>query len=698
MAISYRLKLAAVSVLAAFLSATAMAGGNSSQPIQGQAQGQTGTAQTSKKTDSPEDKARKQAYLRFMDAQRLKDEAQRSKSVERMNEAIAAYKDAIRLDPAAAEPHADLGELYFFYLQRLNEAEREGQEAVRLDPKCIDGHKLLARLYVYSLKAEQKSSQLNPAIRSYEEVANLDPANAEAWAFLADLYQMKRDTAKQIHALERWAAAPSAIEIGFYRAIMQNDLSADQAHYQLSQLYLQQGKTQEAVKAARRAYEADTESNSYARNLITALRMAGNTETELETYAQLEKSANSPTLQIGYGSALVRTGRYQEAAERLSASLKADPTSVNLTGLLAIAQRRANQRNAAVETLKAGIARVEPNARPNLMLDLAETYDEMGRTEDAITQYEQVFENFIARGTLTPRNTDLFVTVVTKLSHTYRRTGNKQKLPTVSARAQKLLGDNNPQLDLLAIETLRDDGKQREALDMTRIAGRRFPNDRSFKLTEALILGEMGQAKESIELLRGMLKGNAENTAEDANVYMILSNIEMQSGQLQAAEASIRKALEISPNTGDLLIQLSSVQDRAGQHEASEKILREVLQREPDNATALNNLGYFLIERGKQLEEARHLIEKAVNIEPTNASFLDSLGWVHYKLGHLEEARANLEKATSYARRSSTVYEHLGDVLRDLGRVPEARRQWEKALEYSVEANEITRLKGKLKK
>ncbi len=74
------------------------------------------------------------------------------------------------------------------------------------------------------------------------------------------------------------------------------------------------------------------------------------------------------------------------------------------------------------------------------MLDLAETYDEMGRLEDAITQYEQVFENFVTRGTLTPRNTDLFATVVTKLSNAYRRTGNKQKLQTVSARARQLLG------------------------------------------------------------------------------------------------------------------------------------------------------------------------------------------------------------------------------------------------------------------
>jgi hypothetical protein len=50
----------------------------------------------------------------------------------------------------AAEPHVDLGELYFFYSQpQLDLVEREGREAVKLDPKNIGGRILLARLYMY---------------------------------------------------------------------------------------------------------------------------------------------------------------------------------------------------------------------------------------------------------------------------------------------------------------------------------------------------------------------------------------------------------------------------------------------------------------------------------------------------------------------------------------------------------------------
>src|SRR4029453_4007233 len=104
---------------------------------------------------------------------------------------------------------------------------------------------------------------------------------------------------------------------------------------------------------------------------------------------------------------------------------------------------------------------------------------------------------------------------------------------------------------------------------------------------------------------------------------------------------------------------LSSIQDKAGQYKDSETTLRRVLSLDPDNATALNNLGYFLTERNERLEEALEYIKRAVNIDPTNGSFLDSLGWAYFKLGKLDQAQKYLEDSIVYDRRSATVYEHL---------------------------------------
>jgi len=155
-------------------------------------------------------KSRRQAYLRFMEAQRLRNEAQRSQNASRLQEAIDGYKDAIRLDPSASEPHVDLGELYFFYQSRLDLAEAEAREAVRLDASSLGGHLLLARISMTALRfeKEQKVEQIDRALRAYEAVARLDSGTVEAWAMLAELYEMKNDQAQQLKALERWAASP----------------------------------------------------------------------------------------------------------------------------------------------------------------------------------------------------------------------------------------------------------------------------------------------------------------------------------------------------------------------------------------------------------------------------------------------------------------------------------------------------------
>src|SRR5215813_12964507 len=337
------------------------------RPRQGQEQSPAAQApppapSTGQQKETPDAAARRQAYARFIEARRLGGEIQRLRNSSRLlDEAIKAYKDAIQLDPAAADPHVDLGELYFFFQRRRDLAEAEAREALRLDPDCADAHLLLARLHVFAVKVERnwRPSLVEQAIRAYEKVAELDPKHAEAWAMLADLYGTKNDTARQIHALEKWAGAPIPNDPLFYNTVMNSDLSSDQAYYRLSQLYLSQGKHREAISAAKQAYESNPESNDYARNLIGILRVAGTSAEELRIYRRLMKSSASPALMVGYGSALVRAGDHVEAIKILSEYVALDPSNASAVGLLAIAQRRANQRSDAVETLKAGVSKAD---------------------------------------------------------------------------------------------------------------------------------------------------------------------------------------------------------------------------------------------------------------------------------------------------------------------------------------------------
>ena len=114
------------------------------------------------------------------------------------------------------------------------------------------------------------------------------------------------------------------------------------------------------------------------------------------------------------------------------------------------------------------------------------------------------------------------------------------------------------------------------------------------------------------------------------------------------------------------------------------------------NPIALNNLGYFLLERNERIEEAFDLIQQAVKIDPTNPSYLDSLGWAYFRLGKLPEAEKNLKEALRNDSSSGTIHEHLGDVYQKQGKMDLARSSWSRAASLFSDAADVKRVKGKL--
>ncbi|MCS7253735.1 MAG: tetratricopeptide repeat protein [Armatimonadota bacterium] len=122
-----------------------------------------------------------------------------------------------------------------------------------------------------------------------------------------------------------------------------------------------------------------------------------------------------------------------------------------------------------------------------------------------------------------------------------------------------------------------------------------------------------------------------------------------------------------------------------------ERYYREALKLYPKNATALNNYGYALAERGIKLDEAERMIKSALKLEPNNAAFIDSLGWVYYKQGRYDEAVKWLEKAVGLQSNDAELRYHLGMAYIAVGRIDEARLQLEEALRINpkhVGANE----------
>lgn len=102
-----------------------------------------------------------------------------------------------------------------------------------------------------------------------------------------------------------------------------------------------------------------------------------------------------------------------------------------------------------------------------------------------------------------------------------------------------------------------------------------------------------------------------------------------------------------------------------------EEDLRQLLVIDPNNATALNALGYTLIDQTERVNEGLLLIQKAHALDSESAEILDSLGWALFKLGRYEEALEYLEEA--HARLpEAEIADHLIQTLWQLNQQKEA--------------------------
>jgi predicted Zn-dependent protease len=620
---------------------------------------------------------REQAYAKLLEGQRRLIIAGNEPSEEAVRAAKNAFQQAAALDPTLAEARTALAEISFF-ASDLETAISEATAATRIDSNSFGAHRLLSR--IYAIKSGLNSEKIDKSfaargITEALEITRLDPTDAEAWALLAEFYQATGRANEAIDALTKWAAAPAAIDPRFFQfATGGHSLAPDAAAARLGEALLQSNRNAEAIAAIRRAVSLSPGNKEYVQLLGRAFEAGSSNSVE-----------------------------YLGELKRLVA---ADESNIALVQLLARTQARANRVDDAVATLRNAAARVSKTDkadqdRQQLRLSLAQLYADAARYDEAIAVYQGLLKD---RGIndaplASPNQRELAAGLFEEIITLQKSAGRTSDALATIERMRLVLGAIDPLPDAQQIELLRGQGKRREAYDAAHAARLRFPKQPQFLSLEAQTLTDIGRVDEAVALLRLRLN----NSPQDFLTYRIISALYTQAGRGREAVEAARKTLEIATASGnkrlltDALIALSSAQERAGDPKSSEDSLRRVLAQEPDNATALNNLGYFLIERNDKLPEALSLIQGAVRAEPYNSSYLDSLGWAYFKLGKLDEAERNLIEAAKRDSSSTTIQEHLGDLYERQGKNALARAAWQKALALAVEPTDTARLTAKLR-
>jgi tetratricopeptide (TPR) repeat protein len=186
----------------------------------------------------------------------------------------------------------------------------------------------------------------------------------------------------------------------------------------------------------------------------------------------------------------------------------------------------------------------------------------------------------------------------------------------------------------------------------------------------------LSAAREHLSALRAIYP------AVRQNLFQMEAELLLRQQRYTESYDLLTSALQEEPESLNLLYARSIISTEQGDLPAAEADLRAVMAQDENNATALNALGYTLLNMSDRYDEAMALIMQAHEIEPDNPAILDSLGWAYFRLEQHDKALDYLRKAFE-AFPDAEVAAHLGEVLWVSGEQEEAREIWQQGLTSS---------------
>ena len=247
------------------------------------------------------------------------------------------------------------------------------------------------------------------------------------------------------------------------------------------------------------------------------------------------------------------------------------------------------------------------------------------------------------------------------------------------------MAPRNMQALLLSARLLEQLGNPQLAIETYAQVPRRHPAYVQAELGRAQALQEIGEGTTAIEVLT-QLAGSFESLRD---IHMTLGDFLRQDEQFARAVRSYDRAIELidQPARGQWYLHYvrGTAHDRLGDWAAAMRDFNRALELSPNQFQVLNYVGYTLVDRGEQLDEALDMIQRAVAAQPDAGYIIDSLGWAQYRLGYYNEAVVHMERAVELMATDPIVNDHLGDVYWAVGRKTEARFQWRRALSFATD-------------
>ncbi len=614
------------------------------------------------------------AYYQFLLGRHLESEGD-------ISGAMAAYKEAARLDPKSAEVLAELASLHARE-NRFAEATATAESALKLDARNVSANRLLGFIHAVLARADED-------VAPFDAGSGADAAKAAAYFEAARQGLEIPDPAVEMllgRIYLRSGAYDKAAAL-FGRLVVDQPGQPEPVNL-LVQAYLKAGRTDEATRLLEGAVAVQPQYYALLGEIHERQRhWAAAAEAYERAVARAPKN-----LELRTRLAVVllsEGGDAQEgrALEILQQLRRESPADRRILYLLAQAQRETGRLDDSEATARQLMA-IAPGSPTGaylvaLVLGQKQQYRAIVETLEPIVG-TPASTSGAAGGDLLP--------ALMQLGFAYLELGEADRALSTFERA-RALSPGDAAIDVYVIEAQLSARRYAEAVALARTARGRQPGNPHIVRLEAEALRQAGRGDEGTRLLTDAL---AEHP-NDVSRYTALAEFEAVRGRYDAALAVIAQGAEKFPADVSLSFVAGSVYERQKRFADAERKFRDVLAKDPRHAPTLNYLGYMLADRGERLEEAVGYIKRALAVEPYSGAYLDSLGWAYFRQNKLDLAEEYLARAAAQRVRDSAAQDHFGDLLSKLGRYEEAVSAWQRALDGDGEQVERAAVEKKIR-
>jgi tetratricopeptide (TPR) repeat protein len=170
--------------------------------------------------------------------------------------------------------------------------------------------------------------------------------------------------------------------------------------------------------------------------------------------------------------------------------------------------------------------------------------------------------------------------------------------------------------------------------------------------------------------------------------YAMLGQLYVSQQRTDQAIKEFDRLLARNPRSVGAHTMLGMLLGSQNKREDAKRHYEQAIAIDERAAVASNNLAWFYLEDGGNLDLALQLAQSARNVLPDSPEVADTLGWIYFKKGLTDQAVRALKETVGRQPERADFNYHLGLALARNGDIRSARETLEKALRLDPKSSE----------